>query len=1243
MSENQRRQSPFVLYILTLLIFNSCNTIKPYIARDYRDWESAKMPDSEIIHSVYLYGDGGELETGEVLGVLRDKIMQEPENQSSLIFLGDNIYRRGLPEESNDDREEKEKIIKAQMDVAEGYTGNVIFIPGNHDWNYSSEGGLAQVMRQEDFVEQYLDRGNTFMPDNGCPGPIEIRVNDALTIIVVDTEWWIHKYDKPHAPENGCTVEDKLDFVIQLEDMVRKNDGRHVLLAAHHPIFSNGNHGGHYNLLDNIFPLRLVRDNLYIPLPLIGSLYPLLRKAGVTPQDIPNAEFQQYKKAVLSIIEQRSNTVYAAGHDHNLQLRKEGLMHHIVSGSGAKLNFAVRGFGATYVHQKTGFARLVYYKNGEAWVEYYIIDNANPDGKLAFRSALYALSPKETPVADAAEVPDYSDSVKIMAANKNYKIGKFGQLFLGSHYRKEWATPVEVPYIDLKTYRGGLKPVMKGGGKQTISIRFIDEDSVQYNLRSIDKFPAGAIPEIFRDTWVNDFVKDQTTTSHPYGALVIPKMSEAIGIYYTRPELYYTPFTPYLGPYIDDFGGRMGLIEIRPDEDLSGYKRFGYSKNIVSTETLFDHLEDDNDNEVDQEMYLRSRYFDMLIGDWDRHDDQWRWAEYEKPDKGSVFRPVPRDRDQVFSLYDGVIPWLLSRKWAFRNFSNFDYEISDVKGLNFSARNLDRRLLNELTQKEWMEIARELKKDLTDEVIDEAVKDLPEEVYHISGPEIAAKLKDRRNDFIKYAHEYYKFLAEEVDIVASDKHEFFRVQRLNDAETRVQVFKTKKEGNITEELYDRVFYTDETDEIRLYGRDGFDTFVISGEVDEGIVIRVIGGDEREDIFIDSSYVKGGARKTLFYDNEDNRPNMTTGPETRVFTSEKESINAYNRNSFEYDYVGPRLNFEYNVDDGLYLGGGIKIEKHGFRRHPLQTGHQLLANYAMKTNAFNFKYNGWFYSVLGPAWDLNLDVNFRGPQYVFNYFGQGNETENTRNIDYYRIRMNSLKVNAAVVRRVSSVFQVGLGPYFEYTDVNEKEDSFLGEMPAQNFVKTSSAQFVGAKVYSHLSLVDFPVNPKKGIVWRNEVNFYDEIDDGDVSFVNLNTDLALYFTPNLPIQVTFASRIGAATNIGDFYFYQSNFVGNQDNLRGYRRTRFAGKSNFYNNNEIRFKLFNVRNNLLNGDFGVFGFFDQGRVWAEGQSSSNMHWSYGPGMYLHFFEIFLLSGSYGISEEDQLFTFRAGFLF
>ncbi|UII26472.1 metallophosphoesterase [Fulvivirga maritima] len=1239
----------YSLPFLFLLILASCSTVKPYYGKSYRGWRNFNMPDAQVDHTVYLIGDGGDVPTDEMtplLKLLRKNLRQEPDSASTVIFLGDNIYERGLPEASAYNREEKEDIMKMQMDVTQGYNGRIIIIPGNHDWDKSGPEGLLAVNRQEELVEEYLKdhHQNVFLPDNGCPGPVEISVNEHMTIIVFDVEWWLRKYDKPRAPENGCGVEDRLDFFIQLEDMIRRNDGKHVLLATHHPVISNGNHGGHFNFMDNIFPLRLVRDHLYVPLPAIGSLYPILRKSGASSQDIPSSDFQDFKKAMMSIIEQRSNITYVAGHDHNLQMHKEGLMNEIISGAASKSNFAARGFGAAYVQQTAGFARLVYYKNGQVWVEFYTANEEHPEGILTFRSSLYSLNPEKTPAADKTNVPDYTDSVKVMAANPEYDKNKIGQFFFGKHYREEWTTPVKVPYIDLKSYKGGLTPIKKGGGKQTISIRFIDDDSVQYNLRSIDKFPAGAIPDVFRDTWVNDFVKDQISTAHPYGALAVPDMAEAIGIYHTEPELYYTPFTPYLGPYINDFGGRMGLMEIRPDEDLSAYKRFGFSKNVVSTTTLFEHLKEDNDNEVDADMYLKSRFFDMLIGDWDRHNDQWRWAEYEKEDKGSIFRPVPRDRDQVFVLYDGAIPWLLSRKWAFRNFSDFDYDISDIKGLNRSAINLDHALLSELDKDAWMSTAKNIQKELTDEVIDKAVKQLPEEVYPFSGPEIAAKLKSRRDHLQRYASEYYNYLSKEVNVVGSDKHEYVKVERLNDDETRVQMFKTFKGGEVDKSIYDRTFYTYETDEIRIFGRDGEDKVEITGKVNDGILIRVVGGKEKEDEFIDESSVAGLSKKTIFYDNKDNEPNMKPGKETRVITSKHEWVNAYERDSYQYNYTGPRLFVQYNVDDGLYLGGGAKLVTHGFRKDPFKASHSLLANYAVNTGAFNFQYEGVFSSVLGHHWDVTLDAKANGPKYVFNYFGQGNETENDRSIDYYRIHMNSIKFKPAVVKRFSSVFKVGAGPNYEYIDVEENSDNILATDIINNpEVTRGGKSFLGFNFFTEAVLADHPVNPEKGMKWRNEINYYNELDGGFSEFTQYSTDLSVYFTPNLPIKVTFASRVGAATNVGDYYFYHSNFVGNLENLRGFRRTRFAGKTSFYNNNEVRFKLFRLRNNLINGNFGLFGFFDQGRVWSKEGSSNKMHRSYGPGVYLHFFEVFLLSGSYGISDEDQLFTFKAGFLF
>lgn len=1230
------------LSLLVLILSPSCNTIKPYYGKDYRNWESHKLPDStEVIHTIYLVGDGGAMSKDDnIIKSLNAHLLSEPDSSSSLVFLGDNIYYNGLPPEDADDREEKEEVIIAQMDAAAGYEGNVIFIPGNHDWDYSGDDGLEYALRQEDFVEEYFNGANVFRPDNGCAGPDVIQVNESLVIIALNTEWWVHPYYVPRAPENGCTVEDKVDMMIQLEDAVRRNSGKHIMIVAHHPIISNGNHGGHYNIMDHIFPLRLVRDNLYIPLPVIGSLYPLLRKAGVTPQDIPNTEFQRYKAALLSIIENEPNVVYATGHDHNLQLNRQGLMHHIISGSASKLNYAVKGFGAAYVHQRIGYGRVLYYRDGQAWVEFFVIDNDDPVGKLSFRTPLYALDSAE--LIEEIDIPDYSDSTRTIAANPEYAKSSMGRFFLGSHYRKEWITPVTVPYIDLKTYEGGIRPLSKGGGKQTITIHFENEEETQFVLRSIEKFPSEALPEALRNTWINNFIEDQSSTGHPYGALVIPPMAESIGIYHTNPQLFYTPVTPTLGPYMNDFGGRLGMIEIRPDEDLRGYSRFGHAKNIVSTYTMREHLRKDNDNEVDAEMYLKARLFDMLIGDWDRHNDQWRWAEYEK-EKGSVFRPVPRDRDQVFARYDGVIPWLLSRKWALRNLSHFEDTIRDVKGLNLSARLLDNRILPSLTWEQWENAVQEIQEGLTNQVIDSAMLRLPEEIHAFSGEEIARKIKKRREDLKNYAEQFYEEISKIVSVVGSNKHEYFEVIRLNNEETQVRVIKMKKEEGEQHTLYSRIFKNKLTKEVRLYGMEGNDSFHLTGDVDTGILIRVLGGLDADTILV-SSKVGLWGEQVHIYEQLENEPFMKINNDTKVHYSPQPGSYGVDAQTDYTEYVGPLFSLQFNDDDGFLIEGGIVFRKPGFRKYPVRYQISARMAYATHTGAISSDLNAIYYSLLGDKNDLRLDVSYNGPNFVFNYFGFGNDTENNQSIDYYRVGLESFHFTPTFQRRLSRIMTLGL--FMDYSHFNiqgeQKDNSILSTLPEKEMNDTRSTSMGEIGLSFNLNLQDRVVRPEKGIVFQARASWNKDLTHDYANFFRYSANLSAYMTPNLPLRITFASRVGVDSNDGDFYFYQSSFLGGLTNLRGFRRTRFAGQTSFYNNNEIRIAAFTMRDDLFSGSVGFLGFFDIGQVWDLEGDSGELQQGYGPGIYVQLLNKFIWTASYGFSDENY-FTLRTGFFF
>ncbi|MBK7562154.1 MAG: BamA/TamA family outer membrane protein [Chitinophagaceae bacterium] len=108
-------------------------------------------------------------------------------------------------------------------------------------------------------------------------------------------------------------------------------------------------------------------------------------------------------------------------------------------------------------------------------------------------------------------------------------------------------------------------------------------------------------------------------------------------------------------------------------------------------------------------------------------------------------------------------------------------------------------------------------------------------------------------------------------------------------------------------------------------------------------------------------------------------------------------------------------------------------------------------------------------------------------------------------------------------------------------------------------------------------------------------------------------------------------------------FQAQYLGSDDNLRGYRKERFAGKSKFYNQTELRLKLANLKTYLFPAAIGVFAFFDAGRVWQENDSDKKMLTGYGGGLWFSPLRRFVIAVSYAISKEDKIPLVSMGFKF
>lgn len=1191
----------------------------------------------EVAHTVYLVGDAGKVTPGQTatFEIIRGMVTGKNE---SVVFLGDNIYQQGLPETGHEDRQAARAAIDAQLALARLFGGNSYFIPGNHDWAQGRSIGWSQILRQEQYVETSLNNLNIFLPDNGCPGPVAVELSEDIVLIVMDTQWFLHRWDKPDTESGGCELSDPVAVLEELEQLLKANSHRKVIVATHHPMFTYGQHGGVFKPKDWLLP------------PVIGAIYPVYRKVVGSIQDVTNSTYKMMKEALVSTMSRYPNTIHAAGHEHALQYAFKDSVHYIVSGSGSKTTYVKKKGYAQFAEPVNGFARLLFLENGDVMLEMW-----RADGSQAFAKRLMS-KPVASPPVPGEEVPASFELLSRQVtthASDQYDKGKVHRGLFGENYRKEWRQPLDIPVFDIGKEHGGLKVIKKGGGQQTKSLRLEAKDGKQYVLRSVEKYAEGAIPDYLVDTFLEDVVQDQISSSHPYGAFIIPPLAEAAGIYHTNPKPVFIPDDPRLGKYRAAFANTLALYEERPAKDWADADYFGNSPDIENTAKVLSNLRKDNDHYVDQEFVLRSRLFDLLIGDWDRHDDQWRWAETDEG-KGNRYRPIPRDRDQAFFVNEGVFPSIWKRKWALPKFEGFDYEIDWPSGLSFNARYFDRTFLTAPEKQDWLKAAGDLQSRLTDEVIENAVKTWPEPVFDLHGEEVIAKLKSRRNQLAESAAAHYAFLARAVDVLGSDKREHFKAERLPNGDVKVEVRKMKKDGDKKQTLYERTFKADETKEIRLYGFGGDDEFEIEGKGKKGIKIRVIGGEGHDELD-DDSEVRGLSKENIFYDTREGNT-LKLNKESRDRLSENPRVNSYHRKAFKYNVLMPLVTGNFNPDDGVFLGGGFVYTNHGFRKEPFQSRHKVLASYAINTSSYNFNYNGQFTDIFG-RWSLGTDVIFNVPNFVNNFFGMGNESgfdteidetvAVSRPIDYYRMRFEEIAYEIGLFRPLGAFGRVGITHDFVSweLDFENKEPRFVTDIfiPGTDIENERTVAYIGGGIRLDVDTRKNAKNPHSGILWTNKLNTLYGVKRAADDYHRFNTSLAVYHSFRLPARLTFAARVGWGINFGDYPFFRGQTLGGNEQIRGYRKTRFYGDERFYSNVEARMKLLSFRGYILPATLGILAFHDVGRVWLQGEKSDRWHRGVGGGIWLAPFNMAVFSAEVGVSEEETLFYLRMGFLF
>jgi hypothetical protein len=349
----------------------------------------AQQADTSVVHTLFLIGDAGEpyVKNGPLGKVLRREIATAGEN-STVLFLGDNVYPTGLPEKDSRKYRLAELSLRTQAGFVEGLETNSIFIPGNHDWDQWGRDGLKYIINQQQWIDSLKDNRITMLPRNGCPGPVQIPLTNKSVLVILDTQWFLHKWKKPR-DSALCNATTRDQVLMHLEKIFENNPGKRIIVAAHHPLITYGEHGGVFTWKAHIFPLEEITDYLYIPLPVIGSLYPLYRKYIGHIQDIAHPVYRELSEPLQTIMGRYPGSLYIAAHEHALQYIVRDSTHFIVSGSGAKTEFVRRKGNAVFARHIRGFAVLFIHSNGDLSFRFIEVDKRAPDGRVVFEQQLF--------------------------------------------------------------------------------------------------------------------------------------------------------------------------------------------------------------------------------------------------------------------------------------------------------------------------------------------------------------------------------------------------------------------------------------------------------------------------------------------------------------------------------------------------------------------------------------------------------------------------------------------------------------------------------------------------------------------------------------------------------------------------------------------------------------------------------------------------------------------------------------
>ena len=628
-----------------------------------------------------------------------------------------------------------------------------------------------------------------------------------------------------------------------------------------------------------------------------------------------------------------------------------------------------------------------------------------------------------------------------------------------------------------------------------------------------------------------------------------------------------------------------------------------FDDQLISTKKLLRLLHKNSDIQIDKKAYLRFRLLSFIIGSFNMKPDMYVWKETAQ----QKIMPYINSYQNQYMNFDGTYKLITKLVKSYKHLEPYSGRIKNIKKSSRNFIGFDVNILSTLSYQQWEVEVEAIKNLLDDKAIKEIVKELPKGVLSTKTEELLSILKDRILNLDVIATEYYNLISPNKVVIATDENNLIDVTRSENG-TLIKIYNEKDGKNYPIQRYD--FSLVDTNEIWIYGLKGNDYFEVSGESNNSVPLKLIGGSNSD------KYEIQNGKKVVIIDNKF-QTFIVEKNNAKLHLSEEKYISTYHEEKYKHRVNTIKPKFGANPDDGLFIGLTDEFKVLGFDQNPFTSLHQVSANLYLGTLGFKLGYYGEKVNVY-KGFNAFVGLDYQNSNYSTNFFGFGNETPNLDDnlkLDYNRIRMSTFDIKLGLLKKDTD-FDISTNLFFESVKIDETVDRFVASetlfFPSADFFERKNyVGLSGQYQYKNISLSvfeDLKIMPKIDLKVSADIN--------EFSKTNLALQPSLYLShPMYGNKIILDATISYKHVFGsDTPFFQAANLGASTGLRGYRNQRFTGQSLFYTSTNLKWHIKQLKSEVLPLQFGILGGFDAGRVWEENETSSKLHTDFGAGFWM-----------------------------